>query len=108
MIEGGTWWKYTGWAMCRGKNWRGYNKRMRIGFLTHQWPGVRLGGIGAYTVHTARALARVGWEVHVFTFTLPPEMRAGLGWELPGVVVHEVAAMAEAVERGEMSAEMGM
>ena len=64
---------------------------MRIAFLTHQFPGVRLGGIGAYTLHAARALAQTGNEPHVFTFALPEDVRRALPRD---VIVHEVDDLA--------------
>src|SRR6516162_236037 len=54
------------------------NVRMRIAFLTHQWPGARMGGIGAAVRQTALALAQAGHDVHVFTFTLPQDVREKL------------------------------
>jgi glycosyltransferase involved in cell wall biosynthesis len=67
---------------------------LRIALLTSQWPGVRLGGIGAYTLHAARALSRAGHEVHLFTFTLPPDVPRNLG---PRTFLHEVPSVAEAL-----------
>src|SRR5438045_2457175 len=49
---------------------------MRIGLLTSQYPGVRMGGIGGYTVSVARMLAQSGHEVHVFGPELPAESHA--------------------------------
>lgn len=70
---------------------------MRIAFLSHQWPGARMGGIGAAVRATAAALAGAGHEVHVFTFTLPPDVRC----EAPtGIHIHEVADLAETVRQG--------
>jgi glycosyltransferase involved in cell wall biosynthesis len=60
---------------------------MRIALLTHQFPGARLGGIGAYTLHNARALAAAGHEAHLFTLPLPADAHPALP---PGVVLHEV------------------
>ncbi|HEY4329954.1 MAG TPA: glycosyltransferase family 4 protein [Phycisphaerae bacterium] len=72
---------------------------MRIALITSQWPGVRLGGIGAYTVHCARALAQAGHEVHVFTTTLPADAVVP-----EGVEVHQVASLAEYGMAGKMPA----
>ena len=66
--------------------------------LTHQFPGVRLGGIGAYTLQAARALAGAGHEVHVFTLDLPADVWSGLTGS--GVVFHEVADIAARVASG--------
>ncbi|MGN6368836.1 MAG: glycosyltransferase [Phycisphaerae bacterium] len=64
---------------------------MRIALLTSQFPGARLGGIGAYSLHAARALAAAGHEPHLFTFTLPEDVRRALP---AGIVVHEVEDLA--------------
>ncbi len=72
---------------------------MRIGFLTHQWPGARMGGIGAYTVSVARALAAQGHEVHVFTFTLPLDARPSIP---ATILLHEVEDLAERVHAGKL------
>lgn len=58
---------------------------MRIALLTHQFPSARLGGIGAYTLHNARALAAAGHEPHIFTLQLP-----SLPTLPPGVTLHEI------------------
>jgi len=56
---------------------------MRIALLSSQWPGVRLGGIGVYTRHSAGALAAAGHEVHVFTLPLPTDVRpVGAGYAI--------------------------
>jgi len=70
---------------------------MRIGFLTTQWPGARLGGIGVYTLQCAKALAAAGHEPHVFTLALPPDVRSAIP---AGIVVHEVADLASRVDSG--------
>jgi glycosyltransferase involved in cell wall biosynthesis len=70
---------------------------MRIALLTHQFPGIRLGGIGVYTLHCARALADAGHEPHLFTFTLPADVRASVP---AGIHLHEVADLAERVAAG--------
>jgi glycosyltransferase involved in cell wall biosynthesis len=44
---------------------------MKIAFLTHQFPGVRGGGIGTYVLQAARALAAAGHEPLIFTPILP-------------------------------------
>ena len=77
---------------------------MRIALLTHQFPGVRLGGIGAYTLHAARALAR-GHEPHVFTFTLPEDVRRSLP---SGVIVHEVNDLAARSQEESVGDECGL
>ena len=79
------------------------NPRMRIAFLTHQWPGARMGGIGAAVRQTALAMAQAGHDVHVFTLTLPGDVRE----ELPtGIRVYEVADLAERVGRNQISSEL--
>lgn len=51
---------------------------MRIALVSREYPpGVRSGGIGTYTEKTARALARMGQEVHVFTEGDPKAAPAG-------------------------------
>lgn len=59
-----------------------------------------MGGIGAYTVGAAAALAAAGVEAHVFTFGLPGDVRGRLGEIAPGVKVHEVADAAARVAAG--------
>jgi glycosyltransferase involved in cell wall biosynthesis len=51
---------------------------MRIAFLTSQFPGIRMGGIGSNTLAIARGLADIGHDVHVFTFHLPADLLATL------------------------------
>ncbi len=71
---------------------------MRIAFLTHQWPGVRMGGIGAYVRQSAAALALAGHDAHVFTLS------ADLTDVPPGVTLHPSADLAERVRTGRVSA----
>ena len=61
---------------------------MRIALLTHQWPGVRLGGIGAYTRYASIALTRAGHDVHVLTLKLPADAFQSLP---EGVSVNQIA-----------------
>src|SRR5438105_6540621 len=61
--------------------------RMRIALLTHQWPGARMGGIGAAVRQCAAALAGAGHDVHVFTPAIGPEL---LALAPEAVTVHEV------------------
>ena len=72
------------------------NKRMRIALLTHQWPGVRMGGIGTAVLQSAGALAAAGHDVHLFTFALPPDVRT---YTLAGVTRHEAADLATRVQQ---------
>ncbi|HVS72418.1 MAG TPA: glycosyltransferase family 4 protein [Phycisphaerae bacterium] len=51
---------------------------MRIAFLTSQFPGIRMGGIGSNTLAIARGLADIGHDIHLFTFHLPPDLLATL------------------------------
>ncbi len=76
---------------------------MRIAFLTHQWPGARMGGIGSAIRQTAAALAQAGHEVHVFTLTLPADSRANIP---SGVIVHETPSLAERVQAGTLPANL--
>ena len=73
---------------------------MRIALLSHQWPGIRMGGIGTAVRQCAAALAGAGHDVHVFTLGIPQELR-----ELtpPGVQLHEVAELAARVREGTLS-----
>ncbi len=57
----------------------------------------RLGGIGVYTLHCARALAEAGHEAHIVTFTLPDEIRASTPAK---IIVHEVPGFAERLRAG--------
>jgi glycogen synthase len=66
---------------------------MRIAFLSSQFPAVRIGGIGTYTVQCAGALAGAGHEPHVFTLPLPGDARRACA---AGVTVHEIGDPAQA------------
>ncbi len=79
---------------------------MRIAFLTQQFPHTRMGGIGAYTVSAAAALAAADVDAHIFTFTLPDDVRAKLPTLAPRVRVHEVADLAQRVAAGTLAAEL--
>ncbi|HEY2588333.1 MAG TPA: glycosyltransferase family 4 protein [Tepidisphaeraceae bacterium] len=68
---------------------------MRIALLSHQWPGARMGGIGTCVRQTALALAGAGHDVHVFTLTLPEDVRRQIP---PEIRVHEAAALSEAMQ----------
>jgi len=46
---------------------------VRIAFLTSQWPGVRMSGIGAAVRQNALAMAAAGHDVHVFTLMMPAD-----------------------------------
>lgn len=70
---------------------------MRIALLTHQFPGVRLGGIGAYTLQAAAALAAAGHEPHVFTLSVPADVPLP-----PGVTLHRVPDLAARVADGRL------
>ena len=72
---------------------------MRIALLTHQWPGVRMGGIGSYVRQSAAALAAAGHEPHVFTLSAD---RTDVP---PGVTLHPTADLAERVRTGRVSAD---
>jgi len=75
---------------------------MRIGLISHQWPGARMGGIGSYVRQCAAALAAAGHEPHVFTLALPDDVRRTS--VLPGVVVHEAPDLAARVHAGTLPA----
>lgn len=76
---------------------------MRIGFLTHQFPGVRSGGIGTYCLQAAAVLADAGHEPHIFTLALPADVRAAVP---AGVRVHEVADLATLVAAGSLPGQL--
>ena len=76
---------------------------MRVALFTHQWPEVRLGGIGSCVRQLAAALASAGHEPHVFTLTLDVEARKNLPAR---VLVHEARTIAERVQTGEPSSAM--
>lgn len=62
--------------------------------MSHQWPAARMGGIGTSVRETSLALARAGHDVHVFTLTLPEDVRR----EIPAIIhVHEATSLSEAV-----------
>lgn len=73
---------------------------MRIAFLTHQWPGIRMGGIGAAVRQTAAALAAAGHEVHLFTFEIPPDLAASIP---TGVHFHQVPSLAVRVSNNSLN-----
>jgi glycosyltransferase involved in cell wall biosynthesis len=74
---------------------------MRIAFLSHQWPGARMGGIGSYVRSAAAALAEAGVDVHVFTLNLP----AGVCADVPqGVHLHETPDLAARIDSGQLPA----
>src|SRR5512143_1209830 len=76
---------------------------MRIALLCHQWPGIRVGGIGSAVRQCAGALAAAGHEVHVFTLGVPAEVRA----QTPaGVRLHETGDLASRVQAGTINASM--
>lgn len=63
-----------------------------------------MGGIGSCIRQTALALAGAGHDVHVFTLTLPADVRA----DLPdGIAVHETAGVAECVQAGALPDRLG-
>jgi glycosyltransferase involved in cell wall biosynthesis len=70
---------------------------MRIAFLTHQWPGARMGGIGSAVRQAAGAMAAAGHDVHVFTLGIPADLRASVP---AGVALHEVCDLAGRVQNG--------
>jgi hypothetical protein len=74
---------------------------MRIALLSHQWPGARMGGIGSCVRQTALALAGDGHDVHVFTLTLPADVRMRVP---AGITVHEAADLAQAIHQDELPA----
>ena len=74
---------------------------MRVAFLSPQWPGLRMGGIGSYVSHAAAALAASGHDPHVFTL--------GDGGPVdvpPGVTLHQTPDLAARVHSGTTSAEL--
>lgn len=74
---------------------------MRIAFLSHQWPGARMGGIGSYVRNASAALALAGHDVHVFTLNLPADARGNIP---AGVTVHETPDLATRVTAGTLPA----
>src|SRR5437868_9166540 len=73
---------------------------MRVALLTHQWPGIRMGGIGAAIRQTAAALASAGHDVHIFTLAIPDDARASIP---VGVHFHESPDLATRMQRGDVS-----
>jgi glycosyltransferase involved in cell wall biosynthesis len=73
---------------------------MRIALLSHQWPGIRMGGIGTAVRQCAAALAGAGHDVHVFTLGIPQELRK---LTPAGVHLHEVADLAARLGDGTLS-----
>jgi glycosyltransferase involved in cell wall biosynthesis len=73
---------------------------MRVALLTHQWPGIRMGGIGAAVRQTAAALAAAGHEVHLFTFEIPPDLAASIP---AGVHFHQVPSLAVRVSNNSLN-----
>jgi glycosyltransferase involved in cell wall biosynthesis len=75
---------------------------MRVAFLSYQWPGLRMGGIGSYVRQSAAALALAGHEPHVFTVgddALPDNVPAG-------VVLHQTPDPARRLLTGVLPAEL--
>ncbi|MGA2233405.1 MAG: glycosyltransferase family 4 protein [Tepidisphaeraceae bacterium] len=70
---------------------------MRIAFLTFEYPDVRPGGVGSYTLKCAAAIARAGHEPHIFTTTVPAAARNALP---QGVFLHQVPDVAERLAAG--------
>ncbi len=62
-----------------------------------------MGGIGSYVRRAVGALASIGHDVHVFTFTLPADVRANVP---AGLNLHECASLAARVETGELPANL--
>ncbi len=79
--------------------------QMKIAFLTHQFPGVRGGGIGTYVVEAARALAAAGHEPHIFTFSLPGDAeKIRAAHSAAGIQLHEVPDLAARAQAGTLPA----
>jgi len=76
---------------------------MRIAFLSYQWPGLRMGGIGSYVRQCAAALALAGHEPHVFTLG---EEDAILENVPAGVVLHQTPDPAGRVSTSALPAEL--
>ncbi|MGA2443395.1 MAG: glycosyltransferase family 4 protein [Tepidisphaeraceae bacterium] len=76
---------------------------MRVAFLSYQWPGLRMGGIGSYVRQSAAALALAGHQPHVFTIgdedALPDNLPAG-------VVLHQTPDPARRVFTSTLPAEL--
>jgi glycosyltransferase involved in cell wall biosynthesis len=81
-----------------------FTASVRIAFLTFEYPDVRPGGIGAYVLKCAAALAAEGHEAHLFTLSVPPDLLAGLP---PPIHVHGVPDVAERVASGSLPAVLG-
>ncbi|HUO06705.1 MAG TPA: glycosyltransferase family 4 protein [Phycisphaerae bacterium] len=80
---------------------------MRIAFFTHQFPGIRMGGLGSYTVAAARALADAGHDVHIFTFPLPDDVQRQFAEDSGHkITLHAVPDLATRVAGGAVSAEL--
>lgn len=78
---------------------------MGIALLTFEYPDARPGGVGSYVLRCARSLAAAGHEPHIFTLTLPPDVRAAVP---QGVVVHEVMDIAEQIAAGTLPGALGV
>jgi len=68
---------------------------MRIALLTHQFPSVRLGGIGAYTLNAAKLLASANHDVHIFTLPLPEDVLAVIP---KNITIHQVPTLADRID----------
>jgi glycosyltransferase involved in cell wall biosynthesis len=73
---------------------------MRIAFLTFEYPDVRPGGVGAYTVKCASAIAGAGHEAHIFTLSLPTGSGSA---PRQGVYLHQVPDVAERMASGALA-----
>ena len=76
---------------------------VRIGLLTFEFPDARPGGVGAYVLKCAAALAAAGHEAHVFTLTVPAACRNLVP---PGVQLHTAPDVAERVASGALAGEL--
>jgi len=76
---------------------------MRVAFLSYQWPGLRMGGIGSYVRQSAAALALAGHEPHVFTLGDVDAMPDNVP---EGVVLHQTPDPARRVSASTLPAEL--
>lgn len=77
---------------------------MRIALLTYEFPGTRPGGVGSYCLKCSAAFARAGHDVHLFTLTLPDDVRASVP---ANIHLHEVQDIAERVAAGTLDPRTG-
>lgn len=84
---------------------------MHIAFLTFEFPDARPGGVGSYTLNVARSLASAGHHAHIFTLSLPPDVRFSLNSQHSALstrlAIHETPDLAERITANTLPGPLG-